>query len=39
MSHTRHEPVRARLERSMLVVPASQKRFFQKGLDSDADYV
>jgi malyl-CoA/(S)-citramalyl-CoA lyase len=39
MSHTRHEPVRARLERSMLVVPASQKRFYPKGQDSDADYV
>ena len=39
MSHTRYEPVRARLQRSMLVVPGSQTKFFQKALDSDADYV
>ncbi len=39
MSHTRYEPARARLQRSMLVVPGSQTKFFQKGLDGDADYV
>lgn len=39
MSHTRYEPVRTRLQRSMLVVPGSQTKFFPKGLDSEADYV
>jgi citrate lyase beta subunit len=39
MSHTRYEPVRTRLQRSMLMVPGSQTKFFPKGLDSDADCV
>ncbi len=39
MSHTRYEPVRTRLERSMLMVPGSQTRFFSKALESEADYV
>ncbi|MBW3590682.1 MAG: CoA ester lyase [Actinobacteria bacterium] len=39
MSHTRYEPVRTRVQRSMLMVPGSQQKFFAKGLDSEADYV
>ncbi|MGQ0679750.1 MAG: HpcH/HpaI aldolase/citrate lyase family protein [Actinomycetota bacterium] len=39
MSHTRYEPVRTRLQRSMLMVPGSQMKFFAKGLDSAADCV
>lgn len=39
MSFTRYEPVRTRLQRSTLMVPGSQMKFFQKGLDSAADFV
>ncbi|HEX2053119.1 MAG TPA: aldolase/citrate lyase family protein, partial [Actinomycetota bacterium] len=39
MSHTRYEPTRTRLQRSMLMVPGSQKKFFAKALESEADYV
>jgi malyl-CoA/(S)-citramalyl-CoA lyase len=39
MSHTRYEPVRTRLQRSMLMVPGSQMKFFAKALESAADYV
>ena len=39
MSHTRYEPVRTRLQRSMLMVPGSQKKFFAKALESAADYI
>lgn len=39
MSHTRHEPVNPRLQRSELAVPGSQPAFFAKALESEADYV
>jgi citrate lyase subunit beta/citryl-CoA lyase len=39
MSHTRFEPVRARLQRSELAVPGSQPAMFRKAFDSDADFV
>lgn len=39
MSHTRYSPVRTRLQRSMLMVPASQPKFISKSVDSAADYV
>jgi malyl-CoA/(S)-citramalyl-CoA lyase len=39
MSHTRHEPARARLQRSELAVPGSQPGMFRKALDGEADYV
>ena len=39
MSHTRFDPVRARLQRSELAVPGSQPAMFQKAFDSDADFV
>jgi malyl-CoA/(S)-citramalyl-CoA lyase len=39
MSHTRYEPVRARLQRSELAVPGSQPAMFRKALESEADYV
>lgn len=39
MSHTRYEPVRTRVQRSMLMVPGSQQKFFAKGLDGEADCV
>jgi citrate lyase beta subunit len=39
MSHTRHEPVRPRLQRSELAVPGSQPGMFRKALEGDADYI
>jgi len=39
MSHTRFDPVRARLQRSELAVPGSQPAMFRKAFDSDADFV
>jgi citrate lyase subunit beta/citryl-CoA lyase len=39
VSHTRIEPVRARLQRSELAVPGSQPRLFEKAAASDADVV
>ncbi|MFZ5624273.1 MAG: HpcH/HpaI aldolase/citrate lyase family protein [Gemmatimonadota bacterium] len=39
MSHTRHEPVRSRLQRSELAVPGSNPAMFPKALESEADYV
>jgi citrate lyase beta subunit len=39
MSHTRHEPARARLQRSELAVPGSNPGLFPKALAGDADYV
>ena len=39
MSHTRFDPVRARLQRSELAVPGSQPALFRKAFESDADFV
>lgn len=39
MSHTRHDPVTSRLQRSELAVPGSNPGMFDKALSSDADYV
>lgn len=39
MSHTRHDPVTSRLQRSELAVPGSSPGMFDKALSSDADYV
>ena len=39
MSHTRFDPVRARLQRSELAVPGSQPAMFRKAFEGDADYV
>ena len=39
MSHTRHEPARARLQRSELAVPGSQPALFAKAAASEADVV
>jgi citrate lyase subunit beta/citryl-CoA lyase len=39
MSHTRHEPVSERLQRSTLAVPGSQPQMIAKALDSAADWV
>jgi citrate lyase subunit beta/citryl-CoA lyase len=39
VSHTRVEPVRARLQRSELAVPGSQPRLFEKAAASHADVV
>jgi len=39
MSHTRFDPVRARLQRSELAVPGSQPAMFRKAFESDADVV
>lgn len=39
MSHTRHDPVTSRLQRSELAVPGSSPGMFGKALASDADYV
>jgi citrate lyase subunit beta/citryl-CoA lyase len=39
MSHTRFDPVRARLQRSELAVPGSQPGMFRKAFESDADFV
>lgn len=39
MSHTRHDPVTSRLQRSELAVPGSNRGMFDKALSSDADYV
>ena len=39
MSHTRYEPVQARLQRSELAVPGSQPGMFRKALEGDADYI
>jgi citrate lyase subunit beta/citryl-CoA lyase len=39
MSHTRFDPVRARLQRSELAVPGSQPAMFRKAFESDADFV
>lgn len=39
MSHTRFDPVTARLQRSELAVPGSNPGMFEKALASDADYV
>jgi len=39
VSHTRHEPARARLQRSELAVPGSNPAMFAKALDCAADYV
>ncbi|MGA8261395.1 MAG: CoA ester lyase [Arenicellales bacterium] len=39
MSHTRFDPVAARLQRSELAVPGSNPGMFEKALASDADYV
>ncbi|MBA3658112.1 MAG: CoA ester lyase [Gemmatimonadales bacterium] len=39
MSHTRHEPARARLQRSELAVPGSNPAMFAKALESEADVV
>lgn len=39
MSHTRHDPVTSRLQRSELAVPGSNPDLFEKALSSDADVV
>lgn len=39
MSHTRHDPVTSRLQRSELAVPGSNPGMFDKALSSEADYV
>jgi len=39
MSHTRHESVHPRVQRSELAVPGSQPALFAKALASEADYV
>jgi citrate lyase beta subunit len=39
MSHTRHEPVTQRLQRSTLAVPGSQPQMMAKAVDSAADWV
>jgi citrate lyase beta subunit len=39
MSHTRHEPVTERLQRSTLAVPGSQPQMIAKAIDSAADWV
>ena len=39
MSHTNHQPVKTRLQRSELAVPGSNPSMIQKAADSAADYV
>ena len=39
MSHTRHEPVTERLQRSTLAVPGSQPQMIAKAIESAADWV
>ena len=39
MSHTIHQPVKTRLQRSELAVPGSNPGMIAKAADSDADYV
>lgn len=39
MSHTRHDPVRVRLQRSELAVPGSRPELFAKAAAGKADYV
>lgn len=39
MSHTRHDPVQARVQRSELAVPGSNPGMIEKALQCDADYV
>src|ERR687883_1714058 len=39
MSHTRHDPVRVRLQRSELAVPGSRTELFEKAAHGAADYV
>ena len=39
MSHTQHDPAKARLQRSELAVPGSNPALFEKALNSEVDYV
>ncbi|MEZ7986552.1 MAG: aldolase/citrate lyase family protein, partial [Gammaproteobacteria bacterium] len=39
MSHTNHQPVKTRLQRSELAVPGSNPSMIEKAADSAADYV
>ena len=39
MSHTRHDPLRVRLQRSELAVPGSRAELFAKAAEGPADYV
>ena len=39
MSHTNHQPVKTRLQRSELAVPGSNPGMIEKAADSAADYV